>query len=63
MLVVYRCGTFGHYVKAETRAKYNWHTGNLAWSSCLPNECCWIVPGTVQPNDHMVRDYCELLEK
>lgn len=55
MLVTYRCGTFGYYVKAETLRQYNWWTGNLAWSCPLPSESEWIVPGTVHPDDYMVR--------
>lgn len=63
MLIIYRCGTFGYYLRAKTRNQYNWFTGNLAWSSNLPSECCWIVPGTIQPDDYLVCEYCKSLEK
>ena len=57
MIVTYRKGTFGWYIAIWLREKYNWSFGNYAWSGCWPSESMWIVPGTVNPDDYIVREY------
>lgn len=63
MLITYRKASFGWYIHDWLLRSYNRSFGNLAWSDSLPSECCWIVPGTIQPDEGMVQEYCPALER
>jgi len=42
-VIVYRNGTFGHYIECLTWDAYKWWVGPYAWDGCYNNECCLFI--------------------